>query len=120
MDLTPERERIDTVLAAGNWQPDFASVRPDVRKFTPSLPIGSTHLPGQVPQTSSREADRWSEFPESTRALLAHADQVALDPDDVGTDEIALLSAQGFSAADSRRFAGGRLCQLPGSAHDRH
>ncbi|RRO15415.1 hypothetical protein EIL87_15220 [Saccharopolyspora rhizosphaerae] len=38
-----------------------------------------------------RDVDRWAELPEATQALLAHCEQVALDPADVGAEEIAEL-----------------------------
>lgn len=37
------------------------------------------------------DVERWGELPEATQALLAHCEQVALDPADVGVDEIAEL-----------------------------
>ena len=42
---------------------------------------------------------RWDELPEPTRALLAHAELVALDPDDVTQDDIAALREHGFTPA---------------------
>ncbi|MGP4021282.1 peroxidase-related enzyme [Saccharopolyspora sp. 5N708] len=46
-----------------------------------------------------RDTDRWRELPESRQALLAHCEQVALDPADAGAGEIAVLQAHGFTAA---------------------
>ncbi|GAB3692670.1 peroxidase-related enzyme [Saccharopolyspora tripterygii] len=38
-----------------------------------------------------RDVERWGELPEATQALLAHCEQVALDPADAGAEEIAEL-----------------------------
>jgi uncharacterized peroxidase-related enzyme len=46
-----------------------------------------------------RDVERWSELPEPLQALLAHCEQVALDPADAGFDEIGALRASGFSSA---------------------
>ncbi|MCI2423351.1 peroxidase-related enzyme [Saccharopolyspora sp. K220] len=46
-----------------------------------------------------RDTDRWTELPEPLHALLAHCEQVALDPVDASAAEIAVLRAHGFTAA---------------------
>ncbi|MGI8309883.1 peroxidase-related enzyme [Saccharopolyspora hattusasensis] len=56
-------------------------------------------LAGDGAADAVRDVERWSGLPDSLQALLAHCEQVALDPADAGFDEIAELRAQGFSPA---------------------
>ncbi|MBB5153735.1 peroxidase-related enzyme [Saccharopolyspora phatthalungensis] len=57
-------------------------------------------LAGEGAADVIRDVERWSELSESLQALLAHCEQVALDPVDAGFDEIAALRAHGFSSAE--------------------
>ncbi|MFC7341317.1 peroxidase-related enzyme [Saccharopolyspora griseoalba] len=66
-----------------------------------------------------RDVERWGSLPEPTQELLAYCEQVALDPADVGTDEIADLrehfsSAQVVAATQVAAYASFRSRLLSG------
>jgi uncharacterized peroxidase-related enzyme len=84
-----DRARIALIVATVNNNSAL------VRRFTDRL----SDLDDADGAALVADPDRWSAFGPTTAALLAHSEQMALDPEDAGEDEIAELTALGISAA---------------------
>ena len=75
-----------------------------VAQVSSSTPVGATWAAATEeangPQALDQVADpaRWSELPARTAHALAYVEQIALDPADIGPDEVRDLESSGFSA----------------------
>ncbi|SDY81526.1 uncharacterized peroxidase-related enzyme [Saccharopolyspora shandongensis] len=69
------------------------------QEYADELAAQLDSLAGDGAAEAVLDVERWSELPEALQALLAHCEQVALDPADAGFDEITALRAHGFSSA---------------------